>query len=460
MRSKKMLSMLVVLFFLVVCFPASATSYNPSTTVIVYVHGFSNTGYNRVGVYGDDELDPSIFDDVSKLAGMLGQPTWQANPAAANQVAGCTYYGDTAPAWYTAQDIADDAAAPTYVPRYALRVAKYIQHVLQRAPTATGVNIVSGSFGTEISRYLIEHDLLGLASSQKIARWNTIVGVTIGNWAATNASDWFLQLMGGSPDINDMRYTWVDANISTHANMNTALYGPMIITHWAATDDTTELTGLTGFSYPNDGTNLVQDEYFWSYSTGAALHQATDGTFQMPGLTFQHVQHSAIRYNDGMWAGVCSASQNNKRVTITLSRFKALSTGDGWRQGKGEFVFSFSATSPRAAALYNCTVPLQDYHYEDGISPLLRVGKNETQYPGSVFFDQIVPPGETQLNLTLTVWELDYFYTYYRVTEDPTSPDKNMGVFNVSVSVNGNSTVTVSNGNLQADLTTVVRNVY
>lgn len=460
MRSTRTLSVLVVLLLLALCLPAGATSYNPSTTVIVYVHGFGNTGYNRVGVYGDDEPDPSVFDDVTKLATMLGQPTWQAAPTAANQVAGSTYYGDTAPAWYTSQDIAADAAAAPYVPRYALRIAKYIQHVLQRAPAATAVNIVSGSFGTEVSRYLIEHDLLGLASTQKIARWNTIVGVTQGNWAATNSSDWFLQLMGGSPDIYDMRYTWVDANISTHQNMNTGLYGPMVVTHWCATDDTTELTALTGYLYPNDGTNLVQDEYFLSYSTAAALHAATDGTLQMPGRAHQHVQHSNIRYNDGMWAGVCAASQNNKRVTITLSRFKALSTGDGWLQGKGEFVFSFAATSPRAAALYNCTVPLQDYHYEDGISPKLSLSRNETQYPGTVFFDQIVPPGETQLNLTLTVWELDWFYTYYRVTEDPSSADRNMGALSVSVSVNGNSTVTVSNGNYQADFTTTVRNVY
>lgn len=440
--------------------PARATSYDPGTTVVVYVHGFSLTGYSRAGVFGDDEPDPGIFDDVTKMAGILGQPTWQAAPTAPNQIAACTYYGDTAPAWYTAQDLADDAAAPGNVPRYALRVARYIRHVLDRAPAATAVNIVSGSFGTEISRYLIEHDLLGLASSQMIARWNTIVGVTTGNWAATTAPGWLIDLLGASPDIYDMDYRWVDGNISSHQNMNSPLYGPMIIAHWIATDDLPDLTALTGYSYPNDGTNLVQDEYFWGYSTAAALHPATDGTLQMPGRAFQHVRHSDIRYNDGMWAGVAAASQSNKRVTITLSRIKALTTSDSWLQGNGEFVFSFAASSPMAATLYGAQLPLQDIRYEDGISPLVSLAKNATKYPGAVFFDQVVPPGETRLDVTFSVWELDNFYTFYRVIEDPTVSNKNLGVFSLSIPVDGGSTVTVSNGNVIADLTTTIRYVY
>jgi hypothetical protein len=61
-------------------------------------------------------------------------------------------YGDTPPAWYTAEDIALDASYTQPVPKYAMRMAKYIQHVFNRAPGATGAAVLGGSFGGEISR--------------------------------------------------------------------------------------------------------------------------------------------------------------------------------------------------------------------------------------------------------------------------------------------------------------------
>jgi len=337
-----------------------------------------------------------------------------------------------------------------------------IKHLLQRAPAATAVNVVSGSFGTDVSRYMIEHDLCQLASTQKIARWNTIVGVTVGNWAASNVPSWLASLFGAdSPDIDHMDYDWITGNISAHNTMNSPLYAPMIITHFCATDDGSgELTTLVTGSWANDGTNLVSDEYFHGYSTTAALHPATDGVLLMPGLTYQHCQHSDIVDMPAAWAGVAAASHNNKRVTIKMSRVKALSTGDSWIQGSGEFVYQFSATSPVAASLYGCTAPIQDYRWSDGVSPLLSIAKNATKYPNTVLFDQIVPPGETQLNITMEEWELDNFFNFYKVTENPWGDNKSMGYFTATISTLGNSVITLSNGNVQIDLSTTVRNVY
>ncbi|UCH33338.1 MAG: hypothetical protein JSV65_12230 [Armatimonadota bacterium] len=436
---------------------AGAASYNPDTTIICYVHGFDNDGWDRVGVYGDDMYD----SDMEHFAAHLGQPGWWTNPTAPNQIAAVEYYGDTPPAWYTTQDVADDAAMPSGMPRYALRVAKYIQHVLNRAPGATAVNVVGASMGTEVTRYMIEHDLCGLASNQLITRWCQVVGVTCGNWAASNIPGWLAALFGGdSPDIDQMTYDWVDTNISARTTMNTALYGPMVISSWIATNDADDyLTALT--NKPNDGTNLCEDCFFWGYTTSAALHQATDGTLQMPGMSFQDTIHTGIADSEGAHAGWCAFAKNNCRVTIKVSRLKALTTGDSWIQGKGEFVFNASITSPRANTLWGIADPMQYLITEGGMAPgVYRYKKYETKYPNCVMFDQIVPPGETQLNVTFWVDELDWHPEFYNVWENPFGSDKNLGTTYATVSTTSDSVVYISCGNYNADLTTTVKYVY
>jgi len=455
-ETRKGFTRLLVAALLLIVVPrpsmAATPSYDPATTVVVFVHGFDPDGFRALGVFGDDASN----GDFLHVAAILKQPTWQENPTAPNHIGATTYYGDTPPVWYTDADRAEDLNAGAGVPRYALRVARYVRHVLARAPTATAVNILSASLGTEVTRYLIEHDLLTLASEQKVTRWGQLVGVTIGNWAASNASD----LLGGiSPDIEQMRYDWVSANISANRTLNSPLYGPMIITHWIATDDGNgTLTLLSG--KPNDGTNLSEDEYFAGFTTEAALHPATDGMLQMPGRSFGHTTHTGIRQNDGAWAGLAAMSQNNVRVTVTLTRAKALSTGDSLLQGKGEWVFSASVTSPRAVALYGVTQPLNHYIRQGGNPPLFLFGRNETRFPNVVLFDQIVPPGETELGLTLWAEELDWHPKFYRVLENPFGNNKNIGTFNVTLPTTGPSVMRLMNGNMDLDVTVSVRTVY
>jgi hypothetical protein len=448
---------LLVMVLLLIAVPppsiAATPSYDPATTIVVLVHGFDPDGFNAVGVFGDDLL----HDDVARVAAVLRQPTWQDDPNAANQIAATTYYGDTPPAWYTDADRAADLNAAAGIPRYALRVARYIRHVLERAPAAAAVNILSASLGTEVSRYLIEHDFLSLASEQKITRWGQLVGVTIGNWTATHAPD--LLTTRASPDVEQMTYEWVNANISANRTMNSPLYGPMIIGHWIATDDGDGvLTALS--NKPNDGTILSEDQYFSGYTTEAALHRATDGMLQMPSRSFGHTIHAGIRNNDGAFAGIAAMSQNNVRVTVTLTRAKALSTGDSLLQGKGEWVFSASVMSPRAAVLYGTTQPLNHYVRQGGNPPLFPFGRNETRFPNLVLFDQIVPPGETELELTLWAEELDWHPQFYRVTENPFGNNKNMGAFNVTLPTTEPSVTRMMNGNMDLDVTVTVRTVY
>jgi len=400
-------------------------------------------------------------DDLTMFANLVGQPTWLTNPTAPNQIAATTYYGDTPPAWYTSQDIADVNAMPLYVPRYAMRCAKYIKHVIERSPGCTGAVVLGGSFGGEISRYMIEHDLCGLASQGKIARWMTAVGVVTGNWAASNVPSWLAGLFGAdSPDIQQMTYDWVDANISARTTMNSALYGPMVVGHWISTyDPDGYITSLC--NQPNDGTNLCEDCYFWGYTTAAALHQATDGTLQMPTKSFGDYKHTGIIDNPGAWAGMASFVKNNKRVTMVVSRLQCNTTGDSWIQGKGEMIINAQITSPRANALWGITAPMQSLIRANGMAPgIYYFSKGQTQYPNCVIFDQIVPVGETSLNLTMWVDECDWMPSYYDLYENPFGDNKNLGTVGASISATGNSAVNLSCGNWNATITTTVKNVY
>ena len=450
----------VALAFALMSSMAYAVSYNPATSIVVYVHGFDNNGWTYTNVYGDDSTIEDIAGPVNQIAAFLGRPTNISNPAAPNQVCGATYYGTQSPAWYTAADIAADNAAGACVPKYALRMAKYIQHVLQRSGASSAI-VLGGSFGGEITRYMIENNVCSLASTQMISRWMPIVGVVRGNWAASSINYDLLGPIFGedpSPDIDCMQYSWISSNISANTTLNSTYFAPMLISQFCATDDNDGyITALNNNA--NDGTNMTSDEYFSGYSTTAALHAATDGTLQMPGIAYYPTVHTGIVDHMGMWAGVAAAASNNKRVTIKLSRFKALKTNESWLLGNGEWVFNANTVSPMAATLYGVTAPMCDIRWENGASPMWRLAKNGQVTPNTILFDMIVPPGETSLTLTFNAWELDNKYPFYNIIE--ISGNSNMGTKVVTISTTANSTVSVvQTGNFEADFTTTIKNVY
>ena len=464
-RSPKCWSRCIVFAGVVMAFAmlnpmAHAVSYNPNTSIICYVHGFDNNGWTYTNVFGDDSNIQDVQDGVNQIAAFLGRPTNMTDPTAANQVCGATYYGTQPPSWYTSTDIAEDNAAGACVPKYALRMAKYIQHVLQRS-SASSVIVLGGSFGGEITRYMIEHNLCNLSSTQMISRWMPIVGVVRGNWAASNINYDLLGPIFGenpSPDIDCMQYSWITANISANTTLNSPYFAPMLITQFCATDDGDGyITALNNNS--NDGTNMTSDENFAGYSTTAALHPATNGSLQMPGVAFYPTVHTGIVDHMGMWAGVAAAASNNVRVTIKLSRFKALKTGDTWLTGNGEWVYNSNVVSPRAATLYGVTAPMCDIRWENGASPMWRLAKNATVTPNSILFDMTVPPGETSVTLTFNPWELDNKYPFYNVVELGSNTD--MGTKVVTISTTSNSVVTVvQSGNYEADFTTTITYTY
>ena len=72
-----------------------------------------------------------------------------------------------------------DLGGPTGLQRYGLILGKFIKWRLAYTG-ANYANLVCHSMGCLISRYVIENDIEGLASSQKIVRWETNAGVVAG----------------------------------------------------------------------------------------------------------------------------------------------------------------------------------------------------------------------------------------------------------------------------------------
>ena len=224
--------------------------HNPNNTVTVYVHGFSGHGAGKTGkVYGADEYE-SFMNDIPTF---LGLPTIN-NPKDENKTnvfAATGYYGDTPPSYYTKQDIEDVKKVTEEfgggIPRYALILAKYSRHLMQRTG-AKQVNYVSGSMGALVTRYLIEKNLEGLAGKKKIARWLTLEGVVNGNYAASNNDLLKIVKLFEQPniDVDHMSSEWIENNLATGRKIATSpYYKDILIGHETSTKDDLKEHALT-----------------------------------------------------------------------------------------------------------------------------------------------------------------------------------------------------------------------
>src|SRR5437867_5989207 len=216
-------------------------NYDPNATVTIYVHGLEAIGAVHHGVYGDD-FHESLLDTIASFAGLPTIESTGGSPPP-NVVAATTYYGDTAPSYYSAADIAEiDRVAAQWgggVPRYALIVAKYARHILERSG-AQQVNFVSVSFGSLIVRWLIEKNLEGLADEGRIARWLSIEGVVAGNWAASHEDLVNLvDVLEPLPiDVEHMSYGWIESNLhSPRTQAADPAYANILVGTVASTDD-------------------------------------------------------------------------------------------------------------------------------------------------------------------------------------------------------------------------------
>ena len=408
---------------------AARASHDPHRTVTIYVHGFERSGADRHGVFGEDIQD-DVADGVAALAGL---PIGSGNgPLPPNAVVGATYYGDTAPADYDAQDRAElDAVTAQWgggVPRYALIVAKYARRVLERSG-ADQVNLVSASFGSLITRWLIEKNVEGLAGDGKIARWLTLEGVVSGNWVASHQTLVnLLALAQPEPiDVTHMAYGWVDANLhSPRTDIDTPFLSQVLVGQLVSTDDSANQAALRdamlayGEYAPNDGVQSVPDAVFRAVAPAARFQGLP------PTIATFHSDHLGLANHRSAWAEAATFLAGSRRVTVTMTSARVVNLHEAsspwWDWRPAEVLFEARAFSPAAERRWALTEALSSHVKDDAAAPLVRFDTSgQTKSLSYVLFDDFVLPEETTLRLELHDWELDYDLRY-GVTETITAP--------------------------------------
>jgi hypothetical protein len=409
--------------------PAGA-SHDPSRTATIYVQGFESDGAGRQGVFGDDVQLPF----VAAVGSLFGLPTTDQPGAASrpNVLAATTFYGDTAPAYYAAADRSEIAAVTANwgggVPRYALIVAKYARHLMQRTG-AEQVNFISASFGSLVVRWLVEKDLGGLASDGKIARWMSAEGVLAGNWAASRGElvDLWTRLGASTLDVHHMDYGWIESNLHAPRDaVESSLYADILLGQIGSTNDVSGGEALTAlmFAYdqfqPNDGVQALRD---------AVLQQLAPAARYLglpPVVATFHADHLGLADHRGAWLQAAAFVTQRRRVTVTLTLAQVTDVHEPhaplWNWMPAEVVFESRAYSPSAQARWGIDAVRSEVGAAGAAAPLRRYGTvGETMQIDQLVFDGFVFPQEDELRLELAAKEID-FDVRYRVAETIQQP--------------------------------------
>lgn len=390
--------------------------------VTIYIHGYNKTGYKREGVYGEADYD----DVIDKVVEFSGLPTmFDYNSDFSNIIAITPYYGDTPPAYYSDEDIQDiGLITQTYgggIPRYALIVAKFAKYAMQETG-ATRVNIVSGSMGSLVARWMIEKNYENLSSDKKIERWLSIEGVIRGNYALSSAnfmnvaSDFFEQ----SVDTEHMTYDWIETNLSPSRTQGLSpYYKDILIGQMSGTDSETDmiglnyLLGLNGGFIPNDGYQLLHDTYFEEMADDAKFYDLD------PTHSIFHINHTAIGDDDGAHAAIATFLESNKRVKITLVRTTVEDIHETTNifSRDAEIVFESRVYSPAANLRWEIDDPISERVYDSGALSIYGYEKDgETMFLSQTIFDDFVLESEERLVVEMEGFEIDRS-TIYEVNE-------------------------------------------
>ena len=132
----------------------------------LFVHGFDKDGYKASGVFGDKHPDEAL----EKFQALGQNYPASKDKVVINITKATTYYGDTPPDYYSEKDKQElkqvTAQWDGGIPRYAMIVAKYAKHLMIQEKVDR-INIVSGSMGSLVTRWMIEKDVEGLASDKR-----------------------------------------------------------------------------------------------------------------------------------------------------------------------------------------------------------------------------------------------------------------------------------------------------
>ena len=384
---------------------------SPLKTVTIYVHGYRKVGYKKEQTYGN--LYHNTFK--RKLIKFTNADTFDNynKKTFSNIVSAVDFYGNESPNYYTQKDVDDiEKITKEYgggIPRYALIVAKFSKFILNRTG-ADKVNIVSVSMGSLVTRWMIEKDVEGLASSEKIAKWMTVEGVIRGNYALSNVTDDSLLnlFFENSPDTDHMKYQWIEENLNSQREiLKSPFYKNILVGQISLTDGSKNNSLLKyifpfydGFQ-PNDGFQLLRDTYFESVDKNNT---------QVLSHTLIHHDHIDVKNSHGIFATISSFLQEKKRVRITLvdATIDDIHEEINDNNQGSEIIFESHVFSPEAKQEWDLEKAIDERVYESGALKIYNYVENGQTYRlDQILFDAFVLPKETELNIKLKGYEID-----------------------------------------------------
>ncbi|NOZ90833.1 MAG: hypothetical protein GXO60_06085 [Epsilonproteobacteria bacterium] len=410
-----------------------------SKTVTIYVHGFKQDGYYRNAIYGD-KYDCDFTTKLRNFTGLPSIDNYDKNNFS-NLVIGVEYYGNQSPTYYTPNDIADINSSTNGIPRFALVVAKFTKYIMAQTG-ATKVNIVSASMGSLITRYMIEKDLEHLASDKKIEKWLMAEAVLRGNYALSKIDeidsefirDTINSFFKDSPEMQQMKYKWIEENITPHLEaMSSSYYKDILVGQISLTDsDNSDGIGLRyilqihGKFKPNDGYQLVKDTYF----------EEVNNTIQVPSHTLVHSDHVSINESDSVFATISAFLEAKKRVRVTLVDVTVKNLHEEIISGineSAEIVFANNTFSPKAESRWNFSGLIAQRVYDSGTLPIHHYKeKNVPKIFNQILFDDFVLSSENRLKIKIEGYEIDRS-TKYDINEVSVSSKESMGYVETSI---------------------------
>lgn len=437
-------------------------SFDPSTTITLKLHGLavSTEGAVEDRVYGAAIPEGALEEALRRFAPSL--PSGLTDPSAPNQLVAAEYYGRTPAAWMSPEQIAEVESfsdeGPEALHRYALIVAMFLRDRLSSSG-ATHVAIACHSMGCHVTRYLVEHDLLGLASEGRIARIVFMAGVVNGAGMSELFDNPSLRAYAESAPIRTTDFVHMhpefvrdESAIWDHRlrEANNPMWAGMILHTITGTDPA--IAGATGLLRPleiinpgalaNDSILFDQDTFFTAMADGNRV-VTMGGAHLAPGHTFVDANHPSVEPDDGAAATAAAMLFHRRRVTITL---RSVTLHDDHERDGGFDPTTFGA--PPADLVPEVEVRLDAYTMPTfGRAALVstqslsarsaaffQMEEDETRDAGVVLFDGPVFDAQTELGLTLAIREVDS-YPRYGITELPSGDGSVLASFDGAVTI-------------------------
>ena len=369
-------------------------------------------------------------------------------PDAARQLVGVEYYGTHPDPALSHQDVAWIEEIPWNTPaslgRYARIVAAFVEQRLQASGART-VNLLCHSMGCHVTRFLIEHDLRGLSSSGRLARFVTLCGALQGARMARMINNPLTQDQENLGAINIWDVVHIDpAAARAHVaawdhdlqKANNPTFRDVLIHSFGGSDQTFDetfnLISLGALDnpdgLPHDGLIFTMEAYFHDQAT-ENRPLTSSGSAQSPTHGILHMSHNELPRAPGAALVAHAALFGRRYAFVTVDEITVIDDHEGFLEmppaevAVDSKVFVDTGPGP---------VLIDERSVQNATAELVPILEGETGDASFSVYGGPLPEGPQTLGLRLSIVEVDN-YKRFGIDEAPLFPTAELVGFEGSV---------------------------